>query len=177
MAVPPIRTERLDLVALSPAVLDAILAGRRGEAERLAGFLLPEDWPDEHDARFLQLRLGQLSSNPEWQEWLARAMVLRTPGRPMAGHIGFHGPPSVVGRAEMGYTVLQAFRRKGYATEAATAMIGWARAQHEVMRFYLSIAPDNDVSLAMAAKLGFRKVGEQIDEEDGLEFVFELIVE
>jgi len=28
----------------------------------------------------------------------------------------------------------------------------------------------------MAAKLGFREVGEQIDEEDGLELVFELVV-
>jgi RimJ/RimL family protein N-acetyltransferase len=171
-----IQTERLELVSLSPHVIDAILAGRRKEAERLAGLQLPEDWPDEHDARFLRLRLGHLRSNPEWQQWLARAMVLRTTGRPMAGHIGFHGPPDVIGGAEMGYTVLPGFRRQSYAMEAAAAMMDWARIHHGVTRFYLSIAPDNEPSIAMAAKLGFRQVGEQIDEQDGLELVFELVV-
>jgi len=176
VAVPPIQTDRLELISLSPHVIDAILAGRRKEAQRLAGLQLPEDWPDDHDARVLRMRLGQLRSNPEWQEWLARAMVLRTTGRPMAGYIGFHGAPAVIGRAEMGYTVRPHFRRKGYATEAAKAMMEWARLHHGVSSFYLSIAPHNRASLAMAAKLGFRQVGEQIDDEDGLELVFELVV-
>ena len=103
-------------------------------------------------------------------------MVVRAIGRPMAGHIGFHGPPDVVGRAEMGYTVFPPFRRQGYAMEAAKAMMEWARGRHGVTRFYLSISPENEASLAIAAKLGFRQVGEQIDEEDGLEIVFELVV-
>jgi RimJ/RimL family protein N-acetyltransferase len=76
----------------------------------------------------------------------------------------------------MGYTVLPKFQRQGYATEAAKAMMEWARIQHGVTSFYLSIAPHNSASLAMAAKLGFEQVGEQIDDEDGLELVFELIV-
>jgi len=76
----------------------------------------------------------------------------------------------------MGYTVLPRFRRQGYAVEAAKAMMEWARIRHRLTRFYLSIGPDNAASLAMAGKLGFRQVGEQIDEEDGLELVFELIV-
>jgi len=176
VVIPSIQTDRLELVSLSPLFIDAILAGRRKEAERLAGLQLPEGWPDEHDARFLRMRLGQLRSDPRWQEWLARAMVLRTIGRPMTGYIGFHGPPDVIGRAEMGYTVRPRFRRKGYATEAAKALMDWARLHHGVSSFYLSIAPDNTPSLAMAAKLGFRHVGDQIDEEDGLELVFELVV-
>ncbi len=35
----------------------------------------------------------------------------------------------------------------------------------------------NAPSLAMAAKLGFRQIGEQMDPEDGLELVFELLRE
>jgi RimJ/RimL family protein N-acetyltransferase len=37
-----------------------------------------------------------------------------------------------------------------------------------------SISPRNEPSLALARKLGFEQVGEQFDEEDGLELVFEL---
>jgi ribosomal-protein-alanine N-acetyltransferase len=176
MAVPPISSERLDLVSMSPHFISAVLAGRRAEAERLGQLCVVDNWPDEADSRFLRLRLEQMQADPSVQVWLARAMVLRDPARTMAGHIGFHGPPEQVGRAELGYTVFPDFRRRGLATEAATTMMKWAQLNHGVERFVVSISPDNAPSLAMATKLGFTQIGEQIDEVDGLELVFELIV-
>jgi len=43
-----------------------------------------------------------------------------------------------------------------------------------VRQFVVSIGPWNEPSLAIARKLGFTQTGEQWDEEDGLELVFEL---
>ena len=54
-----IQSDRLDLVWLSPDYIEALLAGRLEEAEEIGGFVLPGDWPDEHDARFLRFRLKQ----------------------------------------------------------------------------------------------------------------------
>ena len=48
------------------------------------------------------------------------------------------------------------------------------RAAHGATAFLLSISPDNAASLAIAAKLGFTRIGEQMDEVDGLEWVFRL---
>jgi len=172
----PIVTERLDLVSLVPEVLQPLLAGRRAEAEDIAGLKLPDAWPDEHDERFLRLRLGEMLERPETRQWLARAMVLRSEDRPMTGHIGFHGPPEVVGRAEFGYTVFPPFRRRGFAREAALALMGWAQREHSIKQFFVSISPENEPSLALAVALGFVQVGEQMDEEDGLEYVFELVL-
>lgn len=90
----------------------------------------------------------------------------------MIGHVGFHGPPKDAA-AEMGYTIFPAYRGKGYATEAVQGLMAWGRA-HGVERFVLSISPGNAPSLAVARRLGFKRVGRQIDEEDGLEYVFEL---
>jgi RimJ/RimL family protein N-acetyltransferase len=174
--VPPIRAPRLDLVSLSPAVLEALLAGRLDEAERLLGFALPDDWPGEHDERFLRLRLGQMQHEPEAQRWLVRALV-RLRGRCMIGHAGFHGPPGAhgldPGAVELGYTVFPAFRGQGYATEAAVALIEWARTQG-IRHFVASVSPRNEPSLAIVRKLGFVRTGEHWDDVDGLEHVFEL---
>jgi RimJ/RimL family protein N-acetyltransferase len=168
-----IRGERLILVSLSPEMIEQLLA-RTGAAVVPAGFAVPDGWPDEHDEGFLRMRHSQMEGDPEVQEWLVRAMVLTEGALPrMIGHIGFHGPP-IDGAAELGYTVFPDYRRRGYALEAAGALMGWARKQHGVRRFIVSVSPENGPSLAMAAKMGFRKIGEQIDEEDGLEYVFEL---
>lgn len=174
MSIPTIHTDRLDLVPMTPPFLDAILAGNRAGAEAIAGFDLPDGWPDERDRRLLRLRRGQMRRDPGCLPWLIRAMVLPGERGAMIGHIGFHGPPETIGRAEMGYSVMPDRRRRGYASEAARALMDWAGREHRVKSFFVSISPDNRASLAMAEKLGFKQVGEQIDEEDGLEYVFEL---
>jgi ribosomal-protein-alanine N-acetyltransferase len=175
--VPPIRSSRLDLVSMSPAVLESLLDGRRGEAEMTLGFDLPVDWPGEHDQRFLRLRLEQMRRDREAQQWLVRALLLRS-GMTMVGHAGFHGPPGSHGlpaaTVELGYTVLPAFRRRGYATEAAVALIEWAEKQG-IQRFVASVSPGNEPSLAIIRRLGFVRTGEHWDDEDGLEHVFELV--
>lgn len=152
-----------------------VLDGRRSEAEALGGFSIPLGWPDAHDARFLRWRREQMMGDTNYEDWLARAIVLRGEAqRPMIGHVGYHGPP-VDGAVEIGYTVFPPHRSKGYATEAALGMMAHAKAQG-VERIILSIAPGNAPSLAIAQRLGFYRTGEQMDEEDGLEWVFELKV-
>ena len=173
MRLPPIRTPRLELVSLGPLLIEALLAERPGIAEGMGDLSLPRGWPDEHDRNFLELRLKQIHNDPESQQWLVRAMVLRNdPLRPMIGHIGFHDAPKE-GVLELGYTVFEKHRRQGYATEAIQGMMRWASEQHGVSRFRVSISPDNEPSLALAARLGFKQTGEQMDPEDGLEYVFE----
>jgi L-amino acid N-acyltransferase YncA len=49
--------------------------------------------------------------------------------------------------------------------------MAWARTQR-VRSFVVSIRPDNTPSLAIAQNLGFRRVGQHIDQEEGLEYVF-----
>jgi ribosomal-protein-alanine N-acetyltransferase len=164
-------------VSISPQLAEALLADRT-EAARLLGASVPADWPDKHDAGFLRLRADQMSREPAWREWLVRAAVLRSEGQ-MVGHAGFHGPPGMNGPAkadavEVGYTVFPEFRGHGYATEAARALLDWAAERHGIRSFIASVAPDNEPSLAIVRKLGFVQTGEQWDEEDGLELVFEL---
>jgi [ribosomal protein S5]-alanine N-acetyltransferase len=174
-----ISSDRLDLILLLPQVIDALVEGRRGDAERELAASIPEGWPDEHDAGFLRYRQRQLQRMPQAEPWLVRAVILREPVRTMIGHAGFHGQPGVNGKqdaeaVELGYTVFEPHRGRGYATEAAQALMDWAADKHGIRRFIASVAPTNAPSLAIVKKLGFVQTGEQWDEEDGLELVFEL---
>ncbi|MGB2875352.1 MAG: GNAT family N-acetyltransferase [Gaiellaceae bacterium] len=176
-----IRSERLDLVWLRPDTISSLLEGRRDEAERLGGFALPEDWPDDHDRRFLSFRLRQATEDPAQSPWLVRAIVLRGETRPMIGHIGFHGGPGRNSRRdpdalEVGYTIFEEFRRRRYATEAVQALLGWGQ-ERGVWRFIASVGPENQPSLALVRRLGFREVGRHWDDEDGEELEFELVTE
>ena len=172
-------TERLELVSVPAPVIEALLAGRRGEAAAEARLTIPADWPDDHDARFLRLRAGQMRRDPAKTEWLVRAVTLRDAARTMIGTAGFHGPPGVnalrkAGALEIGYTIFEPHRRRGYATEVVRALLDWAHTQRGVDHFLASVAPGNAPSLAVVRKLGFVETGRVWDDEDGEEIVFEL---
>ena len=173
-AVESIVSERLELRPMSVDVLDALLDGEE------TGLEIPGDWPDDHDRRFLELRRAELRARPDFLGWFVYAVVL---GDEMLGHAGFHGPPGRNARSdrdavEVGYMIFPPYRGRGYATEAARALIEWARAKHGIRRFLFSIPPENGPSLAIARKLGFTEVGRHWDEADQCdELEFELRLE
>jgi [ribosomal protein S5]-alanine N-acetyltransferase len=177
--VAPIRSERLELVSISPDFIDALLADRRRDAEAEATLKLPDGWPDAHDSGFLRFRLRQMRERPEIQEWFVYAVVLPDVERRMIGHAGFHGPPGVNAvkapdAVEVGYSIFEPYRRRGYATEVVRALIDWASDEHGIRRFIASISPENEPSLALVTRLGFKHTGQHWDEEDGEELEFEL---
>jgi RimJ/RimL family protein N-acetyltransferase len=97
----------------------------------------------------------------------------------MIGHAGFHGPPGVnaikdADAVEVGYMILEPYRRRGYATEVVRTLLDWASREHGIQRFIASISPGNEASLALVRRLGFREFGRHWDEEDGEELEFEL---
>jgi RimJ/RimL family protein N-acetyltransferase len=48
----------------------------------------------------------------------------------------------------------------------------WAREEHGVQRFVLSMGPGNLASRRVARRLGFERAGEWIHEKRGLEHVY-----
>lgn len=173
-----IHTERLDLIPMTPIFLCASLECNLAEAERELQCSLPTDWPGE-TAKVLSLRLKALEEEPALQPWLLRAMVRRATGA-MVGYIGFHTAPDaeylqpyVPGGVEFGLRVFPSFRRQGFAREAAVALMRWARNTQGVRSFAMTIRPDNLPSQALAAQLGFVRIGSHIDVVDGLEDILE----
>jgi RimJ/RimL family protein N-acetyltransferase len=172
-SVKVIRCEHFDLVLMTAPFIEALLAGDDDAAQRELDVRFPiEAWAKD-DGYVLRMRLDQMRTNPESAHWLLRAIV--SPDRRMLGHAGFHGPPDERGFVELGYTIFAPFRRQGCASAAATCMMRWAEETQGVHNFRVSVGETNTPSLAMAAKLGFTRTSEQMDEIDGLEYVFERV--
>jgi ribosomal-protein-alanine N-acetyltransferase len=74
---------------------------------------------------------------------------------------------------EIGYDVVAAERRNGYARERVHGLAAWAFTTGRARIGVASVSPDNTPSLALLRSLGFRHVGQQIDHVDGFELVFE----
>ena len=170
-------SEWLELIPMSADFLRASLRRDTAAAEGLIQASVPMDWPDISDV--LAFFLRKLENEPSLEPWLMRGMVLRS-SRTMIGHIGFHSAPGAdylqpfsPAGVEFGFTVFPPFRRRGYAREASQALMDWAREVHGVQSFVLSISPDNIASQALAARLGFVRIGSHMDEEDGLEDILE----
>jgi len=162
-----IPTERLDLVLLTRAWLQALADGAPVPD---LGFTDPDGILSDSGS-LVRWRLDQLAANPAEEPWLLRAIVLRERADAV-GYANFHAPPDARGMVEIGYTIVPSQRRNGYATEAANGMWDWA-ARHGARILRASIRPDNEPSLALIRRAGFVEVGSQIDEIDGLELIFE----
>ena len=93
------------------------------------------------------------------------------------GRAGYHAPPDASGMVEIGYAIDPEYRRRGYARAALEALLARATREPRVRRVRVSIRPDNVASYQLASQYGFRKVGEQWDDEDGLEFGYEISAE
>ena len=160
---------------MTPEFLEALLEGDREKASRALDAKLPEGFPREGGMRFFELRLRQMRENAGFLLWCPHAVVL---DGQMIGHAGYHGPPGVNAKrkpdaVEIGYTIEEPWRRRGYATAAATELLRMAE-ERGIRRFVACTTPDNVPSLALIRNLGFEQTGEAVDEEDGLELVFEL---
>ncbi|MGN0354611.1 MAG: GNAT family N-acetyltransferase [Muricoprocola sp.] len=62
-------------------------------------------------------------------------------------------------KMELSYLIGRAFRREGYASEAAKAILQYAREKLELKEVYLRTSKGNMISQKLAESLGFQKVG------------------
>ena len=170
-----IRSPRLELPALTLPQYERLLAGDAAEVGRELDAQIGTTWLEEVHW-LLDLRRRQLAEHPDHEPWLVRPIIRREAGEiaEAIGYVNFHAPPSDEGIAEIGYSLLPDWRRRGFALEAARACLAWALGDSRVRTLRASVAPDNEPSRRLIGKLGLVQTGEQWDPEDGLELVYDI---
>lgn len=170
MIRPHIRIVQLDPDTLS-ALADGDLAraGATSPVELTAWLASPEcrgTW---------RRRARQVVETPEDAPWVT-GVIWDEVERRAVGRAGFHTAPGADGMVEVGYAVDPDCRRRGYARAALETMITRAREDEAVTMLRATVSPDNEPSLALVRQYPFVENGEQWDDEDGLEIIYELPV-
>jgi len=79
------------------------------------------------------------------------------------GDISFVGEPDQHGEIEIGYGTYEAFRGRGFMTEAIGRIIAWAKEQPDVKAVFASTKKENIASYAILEKNHFLHIGEVDD--------------
>ncbi len=143
----------LELRSVAPAdarALDALIAADR---ERLARFM---PWAAgqtiESTREFIVRSLQQEAADDGFQA------VLVVDGS-IAGIAGYHRIDRANLSTTIGYWLASAYEGRGLMTAAVAALVDHAFRAWGLHRLELRIAPDNERSRAIAARLGFREEG------------------
>ncbi|WP_305968008.1 MULTISPECIES: GNAT family N-acetyltransferase [unclassified Mameliella] len=142
MPAPTLHTPRLTLRAHTMGDLEQLCDLFGTERARFMGGPMPrvQAW------RWLASEVAM------WDLMGHGAWGIETRDGQFVGQIGLNKPPHFP-ECELGWTLLETGEGKGYAQEAAMAVLIWAWAQG--MRTLVSyIAPDNSRSIALARRLG-----------------------
>jgi RimJ/RimL family protein N-acetyltransferase len=148
-------TERLVLRPLPPAAAGA-LPDDRETAARVIGATLAPEWPHRDLLDVLPLQAAAAPPEEHFGVWV---MIERETQR-VIGDLGFLGPPAADGTIEIGYSVISNRRRRGYATEAARALVDWALRQPGVRAVVAGCDKENAASIRTLERLGFSRTGE-----------------
>lgn len=123
----------------------------------------------------LRWRVPQVKVDPTVNIWFIRWIVLRET-KEIVGSISFHSSPDELGMIEIGFGISQGCRNNGFGTEALLGMWSWVITQPGVKILRYTVSASNLPSMAIISKFGFSHVGQQLDEVDGPEEIFEMSV-
>jgi RimJ/RimL family protein N-acetyltransferase len=163
-----ITTPRLTLVA---STLEHLLVELESP-ERLAELLgahVSDEWPageyDRDAMEFFRNRLEEGGATVVgWYGWYAIRTEDAEGPRALVGAGGYFGPPDGEGEVEIGYSVLPEWRRRGYASEIAAALVERAFAETSVRRIVARTSDANAASHAVLVRAGFvRRVDVDVD--------------
>jgi [ribosomal protein S5]-alanine N-acetyltransferase len=128
--------------------------------------------------KLLAMYEGHPEVSPEWlarvraatelDPWLFGYAVIERGSGAVVGSAGFTGAPGADGVVEIAYGIDGEYQRRGYATEAAGALVGYAFGSDRVRVVRAHTLPASNASTRVLEKCGFERVGEVVDLEDGL---------
>ncbi|CAN2236446.1 RimL Acetyltransferases, including N-acetylases of ribosomal proteins [actinobacterium SCGC AAA044-D11] len=120
----------------------------------------------------LAFRIPRVKKDPSFAD-IGLILAVNKISNEVIGSAGFHDFPDDNGMIEIGFGIVPQMQNQGFGKELLMGMWLMISKRPDVKVLRYTVAPDNEPSMHIINNLGFDKVGEQIDPEDGLELIFE----
>lgn len=121
----------------------------------------------------ISFRIPRVKLNPEFAE-IAILLAIEKTSKEIVGSAGFHDFPNEVGMIEIGFGIVPERQNQGFGKELLYGMWDEIVKRTDVKTLRYTVAPTNAPSMHIIKSLRFEFMGEQIDEIDGPELIYEL---
>lgn len=159
---------RVVLRDFTPALLSAEDVSAAALSKAL-GVAEPASWPPRfNDADTRRWFREKLETDPSVSGWLGVYVIAEIDGQAtLAGAAGYKGPPDADGTVEIGYSIVDAYQRRGIATEAVVQLVSRAFADRRVVTVKAETPLTFTASRGLLEKCGFVLTGTRTDPDDG----------
>ena len=169
---------RATAVRLIPLSLDVLDAEDRstGELGALLDVAVPSWPPLYHDASVRAWFRARLLAEPDAVAWSGCYVVAVIDGvETLVGTAGYKGPPDPAGMVEIGYSIVEAYHRRGIGLGAVRQLVDKALADTRVRTVTAETPVTFAASRGLLERSGFALAGTRVDPEDGELAVYEMV--
>jgi len=156
-----ILTSRLALIAIAPETVWSEKAGDKRLGE-LIGCTIPKNWPHiDWEPHVFDFLLAQFDQHPDQIGWARYiALPFSDDSRTLIGTVGAFTKSAAPYEAEIGYSLLPQFEARGFATEAAKALVEFLRLDDRITSIIAHTFPSIPGSIRVMEKCGMSYDGE-----------------
>ncbi|UUX92473.1 GNAT family N-acetyltransferase [Methanoplanus endosymbiosus] len=160
-----IQTGRLLLIPATAEIFEFELE-KKEIPDVLKDIYIPENWPHESVTRDVLELFFELAKQEKIYTfyWVMRDISAENrvkTHKTLIGSGGFISQEN--GNYELGYSVIEQFRNRGYATEAIRAMIRWSKYSGLSGKIIANTEPGNNQSIKVLEKNGFVPFANEAD--------------
>jgi RimJ/RimL family protein N-acetyltransferase len=149
-----LHTPRLELVLLGPDDARALAEGRNGDGRPWG-----PGYPLGSTLLTAELTAAAAAGDRPLGEFGSYQIIRRADGC-VIGDVGFMGPPDDTGAVIVGCAIIDDARGQGYATEALSALLDWAREQSGLTCVLADTTRSNLASQRLLERVGLHRIGE-----------------
>ncbi len=161
-----IQTRNLILVPHLPRYLRALLRSTQ-EFQNTSGLRVADGIREQLLGASPEF-MARLESAKEPDPWQFGFAIIHKIDNVLIGMCGFSGPPNSNGVAEIAYGIAPNYQGRGYATEAATAVIEFVVTDPRIKAICAHTLTEENASTRVLEKCGFKKTGDAVDPENNL---------
>ncbi|QTV05630.1 GNAT family N-acetyltransferase [Faecalibacter bovis] len=159
--IKPIETERLTLIPYTKEIAQEILDSNFKSIEAL-NLTCGKNWPDQEIIETLPkivFNLSKVIAPTGFESW----MIVKKDTKEIIGDVGFKGYNTIFNKADIGYGIIEAERKKGFAIEAVKGLINWAYKNESLSLITATTLIDNKASIQLLERLHFIKIDQEND--------------